>query len=195
MKIDDVIIFDDFCISPYHQLLRRVFIDSEQIPYRLVHGSIYREDGIDEVWDSVAYHTIIDKHYVGPHAYIIEPFHEVMPFLIRSRVNITFPTEKNEVMGIHTDLPMSEQEYFSAIYYLNANDGSTLILNPETGEKVEVEAKENRFVVFPGRWEHSGNTATNIKFRGVINFCFFSNFMPEKMSQLEQLQFNISQSK
>ena len=195
MKIDNVIIFDDFCISPYHQFLKRAFIDSERIPYILSHSCLYRDDGVDEVWDSIALHTHIDWRYVGPNAHLLEPFHEVMPFLVRCRTNITFPTEKNQLMGMHTDLPMSEQEYFSAIYYLNANDGSTVVSNPVTGEEVEVEAKENRLLVFPGRWNHSAYTPTNVKFRGIINFCFFSNFMPERMSELGQLQFNISESK
>ena len=58
-------------------------------------------------------------------------------------------------MGIHTDLPQMDDydPYYSAIMYLNDSDGPTEIKNMDTGEIIQVECKENRFMAFPGRYQ------------------------------------------
>ena len=55
----------------------------------------------------------------------------------------------------------------AAIYYLNDNDGYTMI------GKEKVESKKNRIVLFKANEDHYGTNSTNCKNRMVINFNYF----------------------
>lgn len=57
---------------------------------------------------------------------------------------------------------------YTAIYYLNTNNGYTEF---KTGQKVESVA--NRFVVFDSELMHTGSFTTDEKYRALINFNYF----------------------
>ena len=68
---------------------------------------------------------------------------------------------------MHTDINDVEN-WKTALFYLNTNDGYTKF---EHGEKVETVA--NRLVIFDGDILHCGTTHTNEKYIPVINFNYF----------------------
>lgn len=64
---------------------------------------------------------------------------------------------------------------YTAIYYVNTNNGHTLF---DDGQKVA--SVKNRLVVFPFRKRHAIVTATDVKARAVININYYSMKSYEK---------------
>ena len=93
--------------------------------------------------------------------------------LIRAKANLR-TLYRGEVEShpeyYHTDVHYPEWQIpiTTAIFYMNTNNGSTII---NTGDKKErVHAVENRLVKFDSRMEHAGISSTDNKRRIVINF-------------------------
>ena len=83
--------------------------------------------------------------------------------LIRIKANLTVKTEKQIIFKKHRDQPFDCKV---AIFYLNSNNGYTLIDNKK------IKSIKNRMVFFPNCW-HSSATATDQPNRIVINFNYF----------------------
>lgn len=85
--------------------------------------------------------------------------------LIRIKGNLYTSTEKLIHHNNHRDYPF---EHRGAIFYLNTNDGLTVL---EDG--TEIKSVENRLLLFePNKFHHS-TTCTDSKCRVNINFNFF----------------------
>ena len=84
--------------------------------------------------------------------------------LIRVKANLTPITNKLIEFGEHED---QDFECKGAIYYLNNNNGYTMI-----GDK-KIESKANRMVFFDAQTKHYGTNSTNCNNRMVINFNYF----------------------
>jgi hypothetical protein len=124
------------------------------------------------------------------HIYVLDgqirdpQFHSISNFFqrlqtnayIKVKANLGTRTEKVRKNSFHTDLFKHEITpfHYTAVYYLNTNNGFTLF---KTGEKVK--SKENRLLIFPSGMEHTGTTCTNQKARVVINFNFVANNLDE----------------
>lgn len=79
-----------------------------------------------------------------------------------------YPKTENIVQhNWHTD---RDDEHFSAIYYINTNNGKTIIK-----DIVEIESIENRLLIFKGNLPHASTTADD-NHRININFNFKSDF-------------------
>ena len=74
--------------------------------------------------------------------------------------------------AFHTDAdctdPTTIKHRYTAIYYVNTNNGYTLF---EDGQKVE--SVKNRLCIFPFYKRHAVVTATDVKARAVINFNYW----------------------
>lgn len=88
--------------------------------------------------------------------------------IIRIKCNATPMTYKIFQCGWHKDA--TSKLTYSAIYYINTNDGYTAFKN---GDKIN--SVENRLSIFESRLDHSSTTATNVKRRLVINFTFHAS--------------------
>ncbi len=73
--------------------------------------------------------------------------------ILRAKVNWTQCTEEIQEHGYHVDYDF---EHYTAIYYLNTNDGYTKF---EDGTKIDSIA--NRLLKIPSRVYHTGSTCTN----------------------------------
>jgi hypothetical protein len=106
--------------------------------------------------------------------------------LIRMRANLTLGNPQS-TGGHHMAHIDSFFPHWNAIYYVNDNNGDTVIFN-ETNEdydsgiddimrikaneftiKHRVTPKKGKLVMFPGKYYHSSSVATDSKFRCVIN--------------------------
>lgn len=85
--------------------------------------------------------------------------------LIRIKANLYPSTDNIEYQSEHVDYPF---EHKGAIYYLNTNDGFTIL---EDGTKIE--SIENRLLLFDPSKPHNSTTCTNDKCRVNINFNYF----------------------
>lgn len=83
----------------------------------------------------------------------------------RIKANLTLYTPEIYEYGLHTDVDF---QCYTAVYYLNTNDGYTIF---EDGAKVESVA--NRILIFDSMKMHTGTTCTNEKRRVVLNLNFF----------------------
>ena len=95
----------------------------------------------------------------------------VVKALVRIKVNLTMNTEQIVKHGWHCD--NNPVDFFpqlrSAIYYLNTCDGYTEF--KQNNQKIY--SKENRLIVFPNHFVHTGTTTTNELARYVVNFNFY----------------------
>ena len=84
--------------------------------------------------------------------------------LIRIKANLNPVSHKLIEYNMHQDQTFDCK---AAIYYLNDNDGYTII------GKEKVKSKKNRIVLFKANEDHYGTNSTNCKNRMVINFNYF----------------------
>ena len=84
--------------------------------------------------------------------------------LVRIKANLNPPLEKIVESAYHKDQKFKCKV---AIYYVNDNDGYTLI------GKEKILSKENRIVLFDSDVKHLGTNSTNCNNRMVINFNYF----------------------
>lgn len=86
--------------------------------------------------------------------------------LVRIKANLTLRTPTIIEHGYHTDFPFDG--FKTAVFYVNTNDGYTII---KDGRRVD--SVENRLFEFTGTLEHTGTTCTDSRYRVVINFDYF----------------------
>lgn len=84
--------------------------------------------------------------------------------VIRIKANLYPSTEKIERHSNHIDY---DYENIGAIYYLNTNDGLTIL-----EDTIEVASIRNRLLLFDGSREHCSTTCTNDKCRVNVNLNF-----------------------
>jgi hypothetical protein len=84
--------------------------------------------------------------------------------LVRIKANLNPPSENIVKCAYHTDQNFKCK---AAIYYINDNNGYTLI------GKEKILSKENRIVLFDSDVKHLGTNSTNCNNRMVINFNYF----------------------
>lgn len=98
---------------------------------------------------------------------IIKPIVEYLnpESIIRIKANLTTRTESRHVFEYHTDTYSKGLGRKTAIYYVNTNDGATILNNG-----IEIESIENRLVIFDQNISHAGTTCTNDKIRCLVNF-------------------------
>ena len=116
-------------------------------------------------------------------------------YWLRIKANMTSVTPKNQLSGWHNDMNKSKKgkgeksilehnmfPYTSSqtmIFYLNTNDGYTLIQNKELEKADKVDSIENRLVLFPNDTYHTGASSTDTKTRVVLNL----NFVPHEFNR------------
>jgi hypothetical protein len=115
-------------------------------------------------------HSIFKQHMV------VSPFYELMsPFLIKMeckalseiRLNLTVNKYTQESSNWHVD---RFYKCFTSIFYVNTNNGYTLI---DDDKKIKIESKENRMLIFDSQIKHMAVSQTDVERRIVINFNFF----------------------
>jgi hypothetical protein len=85
--------------------------------------------------------------------------------LIRVKGNLYPKTNKLEIHKPHIDYPFIHN---ACIFYINTNDGKTILENG-----AEIESIENRMLFFDAHKEHKSTNTTNQKARININFNYF----------------------
>jgi len=85
--------------------------------------------------------------------------------LIRIKGNVYFNTKKMDTHEPHVDYSFPHQ---GAIFYINTNNGKTILEN-----NVKIDSVENRLLLFESFKNHSSTNTTDSKFRMNINFNYF----------------------
>ncbi len=90
--------------------------------------------------------------------------------IIKIKANLNPRTEVRHTFDYHTDFNSKSSDRKTAIYYVNSNDGVTIL---EDG--TEIESVANRLVIFDQKILHTGTTCTDQKVRCVINFNYIEH--------------------
>lgn len=127
---------------------------------------------VDEKYNLQLCHVFFNNptYALSPTLNIIEPLLEKLEpmLLIKAKANLNLNTNEHIEHGFHCDISEDiSKDAFTAVYYLNTNNGYTKF---EDGTNVESVA--NRIVIFPRQMMHTGSTCTDKKSRTVINLNF-----------------------
>jgi len=175
----DIKIMDNFLAKNELTELQSHMLDNE-FPWFYQDKVVGNEEGEKESSDNFQFvHNIyyLNKPNSTIYSQLIEPMFVrklekqlSLGALIRIKSNLTIKTENiNEILPYHCDFPEPQfVKSFTAIYYVNTNNGYTKF---EDGSKVE--SIENRFVIFPTYLKHTNATTSDTKTRVVIVFNYF----------------------
>tara|TARA_B100000085_G_scaffold268191_1_gene278457 strand:+ start:7158 stop:7646 length:489 start_codon:yes stop_codon:yes gene_type:complete len=111
-----------------------------------------------------------DNETKSPHLPVLEPLLRKLNVasLIQIRANLNLKEDKPTNIGWHIDYPYTHAK--TAIYYLTTCNGPTIL---DKDKYIEVEAKENRCLIFDTMTFHRTILQTDIKRRMVININYF----------------------
>lgn len=94
--------------------------------------------------------------------------------LLKAKINKTYPTEKNTIIGWHTDITKEhwaiDKNPMTAIYYINTNDGYTII--KENEKENFINCVENRIVIFDACLKHTAVTCSKSEYKLLVNINF-----------------------
>tara|TARA_Y100000004_G_C8956302_1_gene431042 strand:+ start:4985 stop:5485 length:501 start_codon:yes stop_codon:yes gene_type:complete len=112
-------------------------------------------------------HLFYNRFFVSPECNIFTDILNQLEVksLIRIKGNLYPSTDNIEYHAEHNDY---DYEHKGAIFYLNTNDGFTIL---EDGTKIE--SISNRMLLFDPSKSHNSTTCTNDKCRVNVNFNFF----------------------
>ena len=155
---------EDNYIDAEKSLDLKLMMESNNFPWFFLQGKVTKTD---KLFDYQFVHIFYKNYSVNSSYYnYLDPIiDKLKPLsLIRIKANLNPITNKLVEFDKHPD------QFFkckAAIYYLNDNDGYTMI------GKNKVENKANRMVLFDADKEHYGTNSTNCNNRMVINFNYF----------------------
>jgi len=156
-------IVDNYLSSEIHIELKTL-MESNNFPWYYSKNKVYNKN---KLFHYQFAHIFYKNNYINS-----EFFHHLDPIikklkplsLIRIKANCNPITNKLIEFDEHPD------QYFkckAAVYYINDNDGYTMI------EGKKVKSKANRIVLFDADKKHFGTNSTNCNNRMVINFNYF----------------------
>jgi|TARA_R100000149_G_C5875211_1_gene138967 hypothetical protein len=162
--MQDYKIIDNFLSKEEHKSLYDIMTGSE-FPY--YYNSKINSHDVDGALPSYFTHVFYNFHTPTQAIGLIEPIIKKIQIksLIRIKANLYPWTEKLQIHSAHTDYEFTHK---GAIYYLNTNDGKT-ILEDDT----QIDSVANRMLFFDASKKHKSTNTTNTKSRININFNYF----------------------
>ena len=148
-------------------------LTSEMFPWYYINSVVegYRGDVDDFFFCHVFYNRMAGQE--SPFLKILKPIIKRLDVrksffsrnkLLRAKANLYHRTERLVYHPPHIDF---EVPNYSCLFYINSNNGLTVV-----GENREIESVENRLVIFDGSQPHHSTSTTNEKMRININFNF-----------------------
>ena len=156
-------IIDNYLKADEHLKLNNLF-ESNTFPWFYVKKKILTEEGL---FKSQFCHIFYgNKSINSDYFYELNPIlNKLKPLaLVRIKANLNPPSENIVESAYHKD---QDFKCKAAIYYVNDNNGYTIINNKK------IQSKANRMVLFNANQKHCGTNSTNCNNRMVINFNYF----------------------
>ena len=158
-------VIDNYLEADQHLILKTI-MESNEFPWFYTKGIVDETDDpklFDYQFNHIFYiNNNINSNFFN---YLNPILDKLKPLsLIRVKANLNPPTEKIIKSDYHTD---QNFKCNIAIYYINDNDGYTII------GKEKILSKKNRMVLFNSNKKHYGTNSTNCNNRMVINFNYF----------------------
>lgn len=161
-------VIDNFLPQDLSNKIHDVLLTSQYTNWYLQNDISGHDEEFDDKLSFYLTHTFYSDYKVKSDAFTwIQYIMNQMDIkaLIRIKGNIYPRTEFLHTHSPHTDYPFQHK---GAIYYVNTNDGFT-ILNGD----VRIESKQNRLLLFDPSIPHQSTTCTDKRYRANINFNYF----------------------
>tara|TARA_R100001591_G_scaffold57287_1_gene66817 strand:- start:218 stop:703 length:486 start_codon:yes stop_codon:yes gene_type:complete len=158
-------VIDNYLDIDQHIILKTI-MEAKDFPWYFTKGKVKATDN-PKLFDYQFNHIFYVSNNINSNYFNnLEPIlHKLKPLsLIRIKANLNPPTENIIESDYHTDQKFKCK---IALYYLNDNDGYTVI------GKEKILSKANRMVLFTSESKHFGTNSTNCNNRIVINFNYF----------------------
>ena len=157
-------IIDNLLSEKELEIMKNIMMHNSELPwYFSDYIGLYRTN--DPMYYFV--HHFLFEYEKSSWFYVIEPIlNFIKPkILIKCKSNMYPSTPVITHHDTHVDLPY---EHKGAIFYVNTNNGITML---EDG--TEVESIENRLLLFDASKKHNSTSCTDAKVRVNINFNYF----------------------
>ena len=154
----------DNYLSEEDNLILKTIMESNEFPWFFVNKKVSTDEGL---FKSQFEHLFYINNNINSNFFnYVKPLLDKLKpkALIRIKANLNPPSEKIVESAYHKD---QEFKCKVAVYYVNDNDGYTLI------GKEKILSKKNRIVFFNSDVKHLGTNSTNCNNRMVINFNYF----------------------
>tara|TARA_R100000908_G_C3722783_1_gene124913 strand:+ start:294 stop:773 length:480 start_codon:yes stop_codon:yes gene_type:complete len=155
LRIEDNYIDAEKCLD------LRLMMESDIFPWFFLQGKVTKKD---KLFDYQFVHIFYKNYSINSDYYErLSPLIDKLKPLSLIRIKANLNPVSNELIKFDKH----QDQFFkckTAIYYLNDNNGYTMI-----GDK-KVESKSNRMVFFDADQTHYGTNSTNCNNRMVINF-------------------------
>jgi len=163
MSKNNVTILDDYLTSDEHLNIKTI-MESNNFPWYYYDYKLTENDKLFDYQFSHVFYK--DNKHNSDFFDVLNPLiDKLKPLsLIRIKANLNPITKDLIEFGLHPD------QFFkckAAIYYVNDNNGYTMIGNKK------IESKANRIVIFNANTGHYGTNSTNCNNRIVINLNYF----------------------
>lgn len=162
----------------------KIIMSGQAIPWRLstVVGSELWNTSISEKYNFQFTHIFLDARRADDTMINQKTYEFISPLTTKInpdewykiKMNLNPGSDQILEHGMHIDNPTTREDAYTAVFYVNDNDGYTVF---ETGERVQ--SISNRLVVFPANLLHSGTSCTDSSMRVVINFNFYKTNIKE----------------
>jgi hypothetical protein len=186
-------IIDNFLPIGYYNHLESLIL-SPEFDWHIL-DNITNESGDEYSKTGFTHEILMFNESRSKHLDFIKPFLMTIDGMIggegplRCRADMLININQEVLHTPHIDIPSSESNYVTAIFYIGDSDGETVIYN-ERRKKINasipdnltiqrtVEPKANRLVLFAGDTWHTGHSPTQHPKRVLLN----SNFQVNKGS-------------
>ena len=161
----------DNCLDQETFLTLKNTLLGADFPWYLNSSKVFKNSVVPEKYNYQFTHTFY-HNYAGSSDWlkVIIPLVTVInpAAIVRIKANLTPLTSSIIAYDFHVDEPWFIGK--TAIYYVNSNDGVTIL---EDGTQIESVA--NRLVIFDQKTRHTGTTCTDEKVRCLINFNYIEH--------------------
>ena len=162
-------VFDNFLNAENFVKIQNEILDSE-FPWGYnddICGHKEEQNKLDNCMFVHCVYKSQPKFYISPIFNLLTPLLNKLNIdsLCRIKINLNLRTESHLEHCYHVD--HKDVNFYSAIFYLNENNGGTNI----EGQPF-IKSVANRLIIFPSNVAHTGVTQTNTKRRVVINIIY-----------------------
>lgn len=132
------------------------------------HQTHEEDEKNDPGFFSLNFFSNFSNDFIGFNYFLLELYEKInCKAVVQSRANLYVKQEKNEKLFFHRDFPF---ECLTAIFYMNTNNGGTILGRKE---KIKIDNIENRILIFNSQTEHAVAYPTDVKRRIIINLNYF----------------------
>lgn len=161
----DIQIIDNYLPEEEFRNIQSI-IFSKSFPWYFDDYSVYPDDGIPQLVHPV-YSSFEPRSDLWGHIFPILTPLENLRSILRIKLNLDVKDSEVKVKAFHYDQVDDEENVVPhqvLILYMNTCNGYTLF---EDGTKID--SVENRAIIFPGEYRHTGTTCTDQTKRIVLN--------------------------